>query len=82
MYKLVKVKPAGLRVTLIEDHDKDYLIETGTTFQTKYPSERFGVTDKLGFFVWPEHLAKAHITPNDYDPSKVIVPDRYGSAEQ
>jgi hypothetical protein len=79
MYKLVKIKPTGIRITIIDDQDKDSLIAASIMMEKKNPEDKFGVTDSLGFFVWPEKLAQAHIEPASYDP---IVPDRYGSPEQ
>jgi hypothetical protein len=82
MYKLVKIPPNGRRQDVAADPDPETMILAGTAMQKKFPKEQFGVTDEFGFYLWPERLAKPHLTPVDYDSSKTLVPNRYGSVDQ
>ena len=75
--KLVKIKPTGIRITITDDHDESYLIETARQLIQK-TGDQYGVIDNLGFFVWPDKIAQAHIPPDRYGPA---IPDRYGSVE-
>lgn len=60
MYKLVKISPLGKRSDIASDYDSEGLIDAGIRMMKKFPGEQFGVSDELGFFVWPERWAKAH----------------------
>jgi hypothetical protein len=62
-YKLVKIKPLGMRVTLTDDDVKELLISTAKTLKQTYPDERFGVIDGNGLFVWPSKLAHSNLPP-------------------
>jgi hypothetical protein len=67
MFKLVKIKPTGIRIAVTEDNDDSYLIETAKILMKKSPAEQYGVTDNLGYFVWPEKLTQAYIESKQYN---------------
>lgn len=68
VFKLVKLSPIGKRDDITTGFDSESLIELAQLLQKKDPGGRFGVTDNVGFFVWPEKLARAHIPPAFYTP--------------
>jgi|AGTN01.1.fsa_nt_gi hypothetical protein len=53
MYKLIKIKPTGMRITLADSTDKDSLIVSGQRLQQTYPDLRLSVVDNSGVIVWP-----------------------------
>lgn len=74
MYRLVKISPIGRQSDVAMDFAPDSLIEAGTQLQHRSPSDKFGVIDKHGFYVWPPHLATSRIGPDVFDP---IVKQEY-----
>lgn len=68
MYKLVKITPAGKQCDIAMDYAPDGLIEAGLQLQRMRPSDKFGVVDTRGFYVWPPLLAASHIAPEEFHP--------------
>jgi hypothetical protein len=53
MYKLIKIKPTGMRVTLADSSDRDALISSGTKMQRDLPELQLSVLDYEGNTIWP-----------------------------
>jgi hypothetical protein len=53
MYKLIKIKPTGMRVTLADSSDIGAMIAAGVTMQMSQPDLQLGVIDCEGIIIWP-----------------------------
>lgn len=52
MYKLIKIKPTGMMVTLADGSDINTLISSGKTLRQDRPDLQLGIIDCEGTIVW------------------------------
>ena len=57
MFKLIKIKETGMRVTLTDSSDVTGLISSVQQLQQGYPNLQFSIVGTDGVIVWPARVA-------------------------
>lgn len=57
-YRLVKYSPIGRHVEITSSYEAESLIEAAALLTRKNAGFQFAVTDKEGFFIWPDSIVQ------------------------